>query len=356
MHSSKRGVKALQQPCHFLHVSRPSPPGWFEWRVRWPASLATHDDTPRARDRRQWLCRYVSTLLTYTGSAVCKQAIARGWNVVSISGSGRPFRTQRGHAPAWTESPRMQWRKADAFDPATYRDIAAECTAAVHTMGILLESAYKGEKGSTGGALAGLAKGWGLSSDANPLAEDGHGGSLTYERMNRDAALLVAQTFKDVQSQAQRSHVPFVYLSAEDIMRPLISSRYISTKYEAEQSITAMADDVLRPILMRPGLMYHPHHRPWTTVPATMLDASCHLHKLRTKLKLPIPLPADLLQSSWAPTALRPLAGALVTPPLHVDTVGVAICEAIENPAIYGVQATASIRQLAGWPSETEAP
>ena len=32
----------------------------------------------------------------FVGSAVCKQALSRGWEVISISGSGRPFRTPRG--------------------------------------------------------------------------------------------------------------------------------------------------------------------------------------------------------------------------------------------------------------------
>lgn len=33
---------------------------------------------------------------------------------------------------------------------------------------------------------------------------------------------------------------PFVYISAEDIFRPVISARYIETKREAEQGIKAL--------------------------------------------------------------------------------------------------------------------
>lgn len=285
---------------------------------------------------------------------MCKQAIARGWQVVSISGSGRPFRTPRGHAPAWTMSENMEWHKADAFDTGAYRSLAASCTAAVHTVGILLESQYKGQGGSLTGAVKGLLKGWGVSS-SNPLAS-GEKDMVTYERMNRDAAITVAETFKEAHMQeggAGEPPLPFVFMSAADIMRPLISSRYIESKYEAEQRINSMAENILRPVFMRPGFMYHPHNRPWSTFPATLIDASYNLHKAQQRWRLPVPTPADLLRSKYVPAQLHPLSGALTTPPLHVDTVARAICEAISSPEVHGAQLTDSIRQLAGWPADT---
>lgn len=290
----------------------------------------------------------------FVGSAVCKQALSRGWEVVSISGSGRPFCTPRGHAPAWTTSDRMQWHRADAFDKSAYRELAASCTAAVHTIGILLESQYKGQEGSRMGALQGLLKGWGLASP-NPLASDDKH-AVTYERMNRDAAITVAETFKEAHASNEIGiPLPFVFMSAADIMRPFISSRYISTKYEAEQCITEQAGHTLRPVFMRPGLMYHPHNRPWSTLPATMLDVSYHLHKMHRRWNVPVPSPADMLRSSFVPAAFHPLSGALTTPPLHVDTVAMAICEAIHRSDVHGAQLPESIRQLAGWPAETDA-
>jgi hypothetical protein len=33
---------------------------------------------------------------------------------------------------------------------------------------------------------------------------------------------------------------PFVYISAEDVFRPVIPARYIETKWEAERDIEAM--------------------------------------------------------------------------------------------------------------------
>ncbi|WFD45577.1 hypothetical protein GLX27_000198 [Malassezia furfur] len=291
----------------------------------------------------------------FVGSAVCRTALARGWEVQSISGSGRPFRTPKGHAPAWTESDKMHWHKADALHPDQYKEIAASCTAAVHTIGILMESKYKGSKGSAAGIFQGLAKGWGLGDKGNPLDTQD---ALTYEKMNRDSAIAVASTFAEVQQAKHNNEVPFVYMSAEDIMRPIISPRYISTKREAEVAIATIAEQefppILRAVFMRPGLMYHPHNRPWSTVPATLIDASNYMHRLHRKWKLPIPSPADILASRAVPQALHPLSAALTTPPLHVDTVAHAVLAAIESEHVRGAQNVEAIRQLAGWPAQVE--
>ena len=62
---------------------------------------------------------------------------------------------------------------------------------------------------------------------------------------------------------------PFVYVSAEDIFRPIIPDGYIRTKRQAEQAILALCADsqqrtlneemhadggAIRPVLVRPGM------------------------------------------------------------------------------------------------------
>jgi len=37
------------------------------------------------------------------GSSIAKKAVQRGWNVVSVSQSGKPFKTPAGHSPAWVD-------------------------------------------------------------------------------------------------------------------------------------------------------------------------------------------------------------------------------------------------------------
>ncbi|KAG2749730.1 hypothetical protein P692DRAFT_201865251 [Suillus brevipes Sb2] len=39
----------------------------------------------------------------FVGSAVCKAALARGMGVTSVSSSGKPYRTPKGHTPDWAE-------------------------------------------------------------------------------------------------------------------------------------------------------------------------------------------------------------------------------------------------------------
>ena len=132
--------------------------------------------------------------LGYTGSAVCKAALARGMRVTSLSSSGRPFRTPKGHLPAWTE--RVEWRAGDALKAGEDISLFNGKTAVVHTLGILFESGG-GSKGGYKQALksndplgfvSSVAKGISSSlfgGGRNPLEEGGG----EYERMNRDSGL-----------------------------------------------------------------------------------------------------------------------------------------------------------------------
>lgn len=125
----------------------------------------------------------------YLGSAICKAGVARGWDVTSISSSGKPWRTPAGHSRKWTES--VKWKAADAFEPESYRELVAGSSAVVHTLGILIEDEeYK--KHVRSGNLMGLVSSLLGQGEGNPLMRglnvDGKGKQpMTYERMNRDS-------------------------------------------------------------------------------------------------------------------------------------------------------------------------
>ncbi|CAD6953673.1 unnamed protein product [Tilletia laevis] len=283
----------------------------------------------------------------FLGSAIVKQAVARGWEVVSI-------------------------RHAQAFYPSRHADNS------IH---------------------------------------------ITYRK-----ALSVARAFIEsrtgicpLTSTPTSTPAPFVYISAEDIFRPIVSERYIKTKREAEYELSRLALDslnasfssssislsslataaakepVIRPFFVRPGLMYHPQTRPLSTFPAALLDLSASIHARlepasstsvpgnddplssqrqsssasRLPFGLRIPTPASLIRS-LGPEGVQPLADLLTLPPLHIDTVAKAVCAAIageaqekriglsvtaqvearEAPISVGeVLATSDIRRLAGWKS-----
>lgn len=56
---------------------------------------------------------------------------------------------------------------------------------------------------------------------------------------------------------------PFVYISAEDIFRPIIPARYIETKRAAEQGIELMManNPSYRGVYMRPSTYFFVRHK-----------------------------------------------------------------------------------------------
>ncbi|KDQ17937.1 hypothetical protein BOTBODRAFT_29251 [Botryobasidium botryosum FD-172 SS1] len=298
----------------------------------------------------------------FLGSAVCKAAVSKGWSVSSISSSGRPFRTQKGHTPAWAE--KVEWHGASALVPETYAALLPHTTAVVHTIGTLLESDYKTSvrKGDIGGLFSALT---GFGDSGNPLKQE-RNKDRSYEVMNRDTALTVLKTYIDsIPSSSTSAPRPFIYISAEDIFRPFVSARYIETKREAELEITRLCemDDAkrVRGVAMRPGLMYHAHHRPLTTPLAAFLGLSSSLHSSRPP-GLNLPTPAAVLRSispsnsSYSPLVstgpLHSVANALEIPPIHVDHVAEAVCAAVEREDVSGPMGVIKMREMIGWPVE----
>ncbi|KAG8703640.1 hypothetical protein FRC09_004057 [Ceratobasidium sp. 395] len=254
----------------------------------------------------------------------------------------------------------VEFNEASALEPASYRALLEPCTAVVHTLGILLEAPrYKSaiQSSSLGGLISAFGHAWGLGAAGNPLTKSAPGEEGTYERINTDAALRVLETYASF-TPAAGSARPFVYISAEDIFRPLVPARYIESKRAAEAAITR--EGRVRGIYLRPSLMYHPHTRPLTTPLATLLDLSATMHQ-----KLPIPGPANFLRAfsstelaqrlhpasatSALDTPLEAMARALETPPIHVEHVAQAACEAIARRDVSGPYGVREMRKLIGW-------
>lgn len=317
----------------------------------------------------------------FIGSAVCKAALARGMEVTSIrcastvllstnqfvrthllwSSSGRPYCTPKGHTPAWAS--KVHWRKADALQPESYADILPGVHGVVHTLGTLLEDGrYK--KAMAEGNLGALIRSFmnGLVDSGNPLENGEKDMKASYETLNRDSALRVCDTFLSISPIVQTvGPRPFVFVSAEDIFRPIISAKYIETKREAEQRIEQMMLEKpsCRAVYIRPSLVYHPHHRPLTSPVAALLDLSASLH---SKVPSNIPTPSGILRSlgsAFSPavnsSSLDSVANALTIPPIHVEHVAEAICAALD-PArdVRGVVGVRRMRQLIGWSEKGE--
>ncbi|KAK2466871.1 hypothetical protein APHAL10511_001129 [Amanita phalloides] len=303
----------------------------------------------------------------FIGSSICKAALAHGMQVASVSSSGKPFQTTKGHRPDWTKH--VEWHKGDALEPQSFAHLFPEMEGVVHTIGTLLEDegdrpGYK--KSVRDGDLFGLvshllaAAFGGGGTSGNPLAKPAAGGVSkkgSYEALNRDTALRVCEAFMasspTMNTTREGRPRPFIYISAEDIFKPLIPARYIETKREAEQGISEMVNGRAdyRGVYIRPGLVYHAHYRPLTTPAAVLVELSAKLHE---RIPRGIPTPAGVLRtvgSALGPregSVFESMANALTVHAVHVDSVGHAVCAAVEGN-VRGVVTVRGIRKLIGW-------
>ncbi|KAJ6127363.1 hypothetical protein N7523_002975 [Penicillium sp. IBT 18751x] len=265
----------------------------------------------------------------FLGSRICKSAAARGWTVTSLSRSGEPrweTVTDSSERPSWAGS--VEWAKADMLKPETYKPFLNGASAVVHSMGILLEADYKGVVQGREPILSGLRRAFSSSKlgsqdllsrkEGEALKPKERDGQLTYELMNRDTAIALAQ-------EASNEHVPaFVYISAA-AGAPVLPARYINTKREAEATITSTLPE-LRSIFIRPGFLY---------------DSS-------RKFTLPIAL-GGFVASELNTFTGRKLGflGAMAEKPLKADVVAEAVVEALEEETTKGVVGTKQIEALA---------
>lgn len=197
-------------------------------------------------------------------------------------------------------------------------------------MGILLEADYKGVLTGKESPIAGFKRAFSsvkMGSATNPLDRQPGGdlgtgekdGQVTYELMNRDSAIALAQ---ESQNEGVKA---FVYISAA-AGAPMLPSRYITTKREAESSIMSNMIN-MRNIFIRPGFLY---------------DSS-------RKFTLPIAASGSVGHTfnSFLGGSLTSVFGAAVEKPLKADLVAEAVVEAIADDSTNGVVDTKTIEALA---------
>ncbi|KAJ7581464.1 mitochondrial protein [Mycena floridula] len=293
----------------------------------------------------------------FIGSAVCRAALAKGMQVTSVSSSGRPYRTPKGHSPAWAS--KVTWLQGNALEPSSFAENLEQVDDVVHTLGTLLEGGDYKQAVRDGNPID-LAASF-LNSRlgfSNPLNTEES--KTSYEVVNRDSALRVCEAFvasgNNWTSPLSRA---FVYISAEDVFRPLIPAKYLDTKREAErgiETIISATNSRYRGIYIRPSLVYHAHLRPMSTPAAALLDlASVVQSKISTS---GLPTPSAVLRSlgtafessSDHSSSLESIANALSIPPIHVDHVAEAICAALLDSGreIHGVVGVKQMRELLG--------
>ena len=200
----------------------------------------------------------------------------------------------------------------------------------VHSMGILLEADYKGVLQGRESPIAGLQKAFSSAQrPGNPLERkaDANGDirppeakeQLTYENMNRDSAIMLAKEAAGANVSA------FAYMSAAG-GAPVLPARYISTKREAENTITAEFPK-MRGVFIRAPFMYD-SSRPITMPLAAMTGAGSLFNSLTGKM-------------------FNGLLGAAGAKPLKADLVAEAIVEALDDEKVCGPVEVPQLEELA---------
>eukprot|EP00242_Pyramimonas_sp_CCMP2087_P008407 CAMPEP_0198213610 /NCGR_PEP_ID=MMETSP1445-20131203/28964_1 /TAXON_ID=36898 /ORGANISM="Pyramimonas sp., Strain CCMP2087" /LENGTH=284 /DNA_ID=CAMNT_0043888277 /DNA_START=225 /DNA_END=1079 /DNA_ORIENTATION=+ len=204
------------------------------------ASAATHSTSPSLRTRATSNAAEAATskkILVlggtgFVGSEICRLALSRGYAVVSVSRRGQ------GQVEG------VDWRKGDVVkNPDIVNKILSEGSfyGVLHTIGMLLEGDFNK-----------------FASGSGSVPTPG----TTYDQVTRQTALAAASAFAS-SDQEVGSPPPFVFVSAaeagwtQDPPVPFLVS-YLTAKRAVEAQLMSnfSANSLLRPIILRPSLVY----------------------------------------------------------------------------------------------------
>lgn len=247
----------------------------------------------------------------FLGRKICEVGVRLGWNVTSLSRSGKAPAAVSYVDNAWIS--KVQWAQADLFQPETYEKHLAGKTAVVHSVGILFENqSYKQAVNSNFNFLNDMQKLGNMLKGSNPMARESE---QTYEAVQRDLAVFLADAY--LKAAENVADPTFVYISADN-KPPLVPEGYITTKREAEFEISCKPG--LRSIFMRPGIMYDES------------ELLSNKRKLFSKF-----LDLGYKAKSGVLGDAVPALNALVRPPVSTEKVALKIYEKIDDKTFSGV-------------------
>ena len=195
----------------------------------------------------------------FLGKRICQEAVTSGYQVVSVSRSGKAPHSNELNDKQWMQE--VQWTAADIFKPDSYHELLNNATNVVHSLGILLENENYKQTLSKSPTYDSKSRLLSFGAGPNPLKKSSP--YFTYEMMNKQSAIILADTFKQKilkkskKEQEKANQRSFTYISADKGF-PLIPSGYINSKREAEIELEKM-QRYFRPIIVRPGFMFDEH-------------------------------------------------------------------------------------------------
>ncbi|CAI4660364.1 AKH_1a_G0036990.mRNA.1.CDS.1 [Saccharomyces cerevisiae] len=256
----------------------------------------------------------------FLGKRICQEAVTSGYQVVSVSRSGKAPHSNELNDKQWMQE--VQWTAADIFKPDSYHELLNNATNVVHSLGILLENENYKQTLSKSPTYDSKSRLLSFGAGPNPLKKSSP--YFTYEMINKQSAIILADTFKQKilkkskKEQEKANQRSFTYISADKGF-PLIPSGYINSKREAEIELEKM-QRYFRPIIVRPGFMFDEHRN--AIGPRSFIHTALELLYCGNKFLL-----RNKLQ----------LLNDLIRPTVSTQQVSKSVLKNIENPDFKGV-------------------
>ncbi|KAK8938676.1 hypothetical protein KSP39_PZI011365 [Platanthera zijinensis] len=219
----------------------------------------------------------------FVGSAICKAAVSKGIEVVSLSRSGRPSYTD-----SWIDQ--VTWMAGDVFY-ARWDEVLVGATAVISTLG-------------------------------------GFGNEEQMKKINGEANILAVDAAKDY-------GVPkFVLISVHDYNLPsfLLSSGYFTGKRKAESEVLSKYPS--SGVVLRPAFIYGKRKVDGFEIPLDLIGEPLERLLLAA-------------ERFTRPLASLPASDLLLVPPVSVDDVAFASIYALKDDDFFGVFTVEQIKEAA---------
>ncbi|KAK1286089.1 Uncharacterized protein QJS10_CPB20g01204 [Acorus calamus] len=219
----------------------------------------------------------------FVGSAICKAAVSKGIEVVSLSRSGRPS-----YSDSWVDQ--VTWMAGDVFY-ARWDEVLVGATAVVSTLG-------------------------------------GFGSDDQMKKINGEANILAIDAAKDF-------GIPkFILISVHDYNLPsfLLSSGYFTGKRRAEQEVLSKYPN--SGVVLRPAFIYGKRRVDGFEIPLDLIGE-------------PLERLLGATENFTKALNSLPASDLLLAPPVSVDDVAWAVINAVVDDDFFGVFTIEQIKEAA---------
>ncbi|KAK3434789.1 hypothetical protein EUGRSUZ_D02227 [Eucalyptus grandis] len=219
----------------------------------------------------------------FVGSAICKAAVSKGIEVVSLSRSGQPT-----YPGSWVDQ--VTWASGDVFY-ANWDEVLVGATAVVSTLG-------------------------------------GFGSEEQMQRINGEANVVAVNAAKDF-------GVPkFVLISVHDYNLPpfLLSSGYFTGKRKAESEVLSKYPNA--GVVLRPGFIYGKRRIDGIEIPLDFIGE-------------PLERILQAVENFTKPLSSLPASDIFLAPPVSVDDVALAVINAVSDDDVFGIFTIEQIKEAA---------